>query len=139
MSGMSKRIAAGALCLTLVATAGSASRIPGSPWQRAEVFATCSGLLAALGTRQRAEHDPAWTHTLRQREMFDLLLEATLPAAVHYGVPQDEPKRWRSTGWVQAATLLADIAYAFDDGRATRAAAALEVRVADCTGLLLGS
>jgi len=112
--------------------------MPGTPWKRAEVFATCSGRLAALAARQQAERDPASTDTMRQREMFELMLEATLPEAVTYGVPQDEPLRWRSAGWVETAGLLADITYAGDEIRTSRAAAALDARISDCTGLLLG-
>lgn len=124
-----------ALCAT---TATGTPAMPGTPWKRAEVFATCSGRLAALSARQQAEDDPGWQDTLRQRDMFDMMLEATLPRAVQYGVPEDEPLRWRSSGWSETAVLLSNVSYSFDEGRVARARAALAARIADCTGLLLG-
>jgi len=139
---MGKRAASaliGGLAILLAGPVPStAGNTPGTPWKRAEVFATCSGRLAALAARQQAERDPASTDTVRQREMFELMLEATLPEAVTYGVPQDEPLRWRSAGWVETAGLLADMTYAGDEIRTARAAAALDARISDCTGLLLG-
>lgn len=139
MAGKRPSALGGAAVLALIATAATAAPpMPGTPWKRAEVFATCSGRLAALAVRQQANRDPDWAHTRDLRDMFDLMLDATLPAAVDHGVPQDEPLRWRSAGWTEAAVLLADISYSHDSHRAERAAAALEARITDCTGLLLG-
>ncbi|ARE40013.1 hypothetical protein RGUI_1872 [Rhodovulum sp. P5] len=129
----------GAFLLTVTTTTAiGAPAMPGTPWKQAEVFSICSGRLAALAARQQANDDPQSTRTLRQRDMFDLMLEATLPDAVSYGVPEDEPLRWRSSGWSETAILLSNISYSFDAGRVERAQAALEQRIADCTGLLLG-
>ncbi|MEX5727023.1 hypothetical protein Ga0609869_000376 [Rhodovulum iodosum] len=126
----------GAVCVVLTASATLA--LPGTPWKRAEVFATCSGRLAALAVRQKAMENPDWTDTLRQRDMFDMLLDATLPAAQANGVPGGEHLRWRSAGWTDTAVLLADMEYSFDRARVARAEAALDTRIADCTTLLLG-
>lgn len=126
----------GAACVILTASATLA--LPGTPWKRAEVFATCSGRLAALAVRQQAMDDPAWAETLEQRDMFDMMLDATLPAALENGVPGNEPLRWRSAGWSETAVLLADMEYSFDSARAARAEAALGHRIADCRALLLG-
>ncbi|MBL3594922.1 hypothetical protein JMM63_04945 [Rhodovulum sulfidophilum] len=122
----------------ILATAPAHPAPPGTPWKRAEVFATCSGRLAAVSARQQAEHDPDWPRTVSQRDMFNLMLEATLPEAIRFGVPRREPVLWRSAGWSEMAGLLADIAYSGDRGRAERARAALARRLSDCTGLLLG-
>lgn len=136
---MMRRIPGGALVLALaVPAAFAAPQTPGTPWKRAEVFAVCSGRLAAMATRQHADRDPAWSETRAQREMFDLLLEATLPVAMEHGVPRDEPVRWRSAGWGEMAVLLSDMIHAGDAGRTARAETALKQRIADCTGLLLG-
>ncbi|MBL3568490.1 hypothetical protein JMJ94_03115 [Rhodovulum visakhapatnamense] len=133
------RIAGIVLCLALAASAAAARpATPGTPWKRAELFATCSGRLSAITARQQAVDDPAWPRTMDQRDMFNLMLEATLPEAIRFGVPKDEPVLWRSAGWAEMAGLLADIAYSFDSGRADRARAALADRMSDCTGLLLG-
>ncbi|SIO22711.1 hypothetical protein SAMN05444722_0909 [Rhodovulum sp. ES.010] len=139
MAGMTTRILGGALAVALLAPAARAAPdTPGTPWKRAEVFATCSGRLAAVATRQQADGNPAWSETRAHREMFDLMLEATLPSAMEFGVPRDEPVRWRSAGWVEMAGLLADMVYSGDAGRTARAQDALTARMADCTGLLLG-
>jgi len=127
-----------ATLLLLAPAAGGAANMPATPWTRAEVFATCSGRLAALGARQQADRDPASAATLRQRDMFNLMLDATMDAAMRYGVPPREDLRWRSAGWVETATLLADITYSGDAIRTARAEAALSARIADCTELLLG-
>lgn len=140
MKGRTAGILGGAAGLALVATTLlAAPGTLGTPWQRAQVFATCSGRLAAVGTRQHADRNPAWSETLEQREMFERMLEATLPAAIEHGVPDNEPVRWRSAGWVEMAVLLLDMFRNEDPGRAAQARHALEGRVADCTGLLLGS
>lgn len=136
MTGFLTTALRGAACVILTASATLA--LPGTPWKRAEVFATCSGRLAALAVRQQAARDPGWTETLEQRDMFDMLLEATLPAALENGVPGDEHLRWRSAGWSETAVLLADMEYSFDSRRAARAEAALDHRIADCRSLLLG-
>jgi len=139
MTGKTPSLCGGAVLLALSATiAPAAPAMPGTPWKRAEIFATCSGRLAALAARQQAEGNPDLEATLEHRDMFDLMLEATLPDAVAFGVPESQPVRWRSEGWTETAVLLADISYSFDSGRAKRARAALDTRIGDCRGLLLG-
>ncbi|TCP43109.1 hypothetical protein [Rhodovulum marinum] len=139
MAASTERILGGALAAALCAPAAlAAPSTPATPWQRAELFATCSGRLAAMATRQHADRDPAWSETAEQRAMFDMMLDATLPSAMDHGVPQDAPLRWRSAGWVEMAGLLADISYSDDPGRMTRARDALTARIGACTGLLLG-
>jgi len=136
MTELLKTALRGAACLTFMASATLA--LPGTPWKRAELFATCSGRLAAMAAHQQAMDQPAWAATLDRRDSFDMLLEATLPDAIAHGVPQGEAKRWRATGWSEIAVLLADSSYSFDEGRAQRARAALQARIGDCQAVLLG-
>ncbi|ALG89846.1 MULTISPECIES: hypothetical protein [Actibacterium] len=121
----------------LILTAPAALALPGSPSQRAEFFATCAGRLAALETRQRATQSPDVGKTEALRADFDLLLEATLPDAVDYGMPPAQATQWRSLGWGEIATLLADADYSFDAGRAARARQMIDRRILDCNALIL--
>lgn len=127
----------GAACLMLMASATLA--LPGTPWKRAEVFATCSGRLAALAAHQQAMDQPEWMRMAETRETFDLMLDATLPEALAYGVPDGESTRWRAGGWSEVAVLLADAIYSSDTTRAERAQTALRARIGDCTALILSA
>jgi hypothetical protein len=127
-----------ALAGTALACAAAAGHtFPTEPHQRAEVFATCSGRLAALSTRLDALDDPGAAQAKRLSEDFAALLDATLPAALAAGVPPNQPERWRASGWGEAAHLLAEVQYSFDQGRAARAEAALAARLDDCRALIL--
>jgi hypothetical protein len=121
--------------LACAAVAGHA--FPSEPHQRAEVFAICSGRLAALSTRLGALDDPGAAEAKRLSEDFATLLDATLPAALAAGVPPNQPERWRASGWGEAAHLLAEVQYSFDRNRAARAEAALAARLDDCRALIL--
>lgn len=118
-------------------TATAALALPGTSYERAELFATCAGRMAALATSQRALNHPETGSTEQVREDFDMMLDATLPAALSQGVPPNEPRLWRSSGWSEIASLLADAQYSFDLRRAERAQDALEARIRDCRAILL--
>ena len=96
-----------------------------------------AGRLAALETRQRATQSPDVGKTEALCADFDLLLEATLPDAVDYGMPPAQATQWRSLGWGEIATLLADADYSFDAGRAARARQMIDRRILDCNSLIL--
>lgn len=137
MTEQYKTVLRGAACLLLTAT--TALALPGTPWKRAEVFATCSGRMAALATRQQALQDPGYPATQTSRETFDLLLDATLPSAIAHGVPEGQALRWHSVGWSEVAVLLADADYSFDSLRAEKARQALDLRIQDCNALILSA
>lgn len=115
----------------------AAHALPGSPSERAEVFAICSGRLSAMATRQRALHHPDAHATDRIRADFDMLLEATWPAARDYGVPEQMSVLWRSGGWREAAFLMADIQYSGDAYRVAQAEKGLTQRLEACRQLIL--
>ncbi|RBI87100.1 hypothetical protein DRV85_02955 [Rhodosalinus halophilus] len=134
-----KRSAITALAGAALAFLGAAGHaFPVEPYKRAEIFAVCSGRLAALATRLEAEGDPAAVEARGLAADFSVLLEASMPAALEAGVPENQPERWRASGWGEAAHLLALADYSFNARRAERANAALAARLAECRSLILG-
>ncbi|WP_141246537.1 hypothetical protein [Actibacterium ureilyticum] len=121
----------------LIVTTHAASALPGSPQQRAEMFATCAGRLQAMATRQRADRDPDANQTERFSADFLMLLEATLPAAIADGLTPQQAVTWRSSGWVEVAYLLADRYYSHDPTRIDRATQRLSERLSHCRDLIL--
>lgn len=122
-----------------VLTASAATALPGTAFERAEVFATCEGRLSALATNQRALKNPDQRQTEQVRADFDLMLDATLPAAWAQGVPPTQHVQWRSSGWSEIAALLADTYYSVDAGRVRRAEDAISQRIDACQSLLLSA
>lgn len=123
----------------LIVTTHAALALPGSPSQRAEMFATCAGRLEAMATRQRADRHPDLAQTERYSADFQMLLEAVMPAAIAYGVPPQQAVTWRSVGWVEIAYLLADRQYSHDEIRIARAKQRLSEHLSDCRNLILPS
>lgn len=101
------------------------------------MFATCSGRLSALATRQRAHAQNEALATTEQSALFETLLEAVLPDALHDGVPVSQPAQWRSQGWTEVAALLAEMDYSFDARMAARAQQAVQQRINSCRAVLL--
>ena len=119
---------------------GRAEAAPGLPafsHQRAELFAKCSGRLAALASHQRSMRLDDAGENDRLRAEFDMLLEAVLPDAYDQGVPSGQEDRWRSQGWSEIAGHLANQLYSFDAGIADYARQAAEVSIARCRDLVL--
>lgn len=121
----------------LIVTTHAASALPGSPSQRAELFATCAGRLAAMATRQRADRHPDLEQTERFSADFDMMLEAVMPAALDHGMPPQQVVTWRSGGWVEVAHLLADRHYSGDQSRIERATQRLSEQLSHCRDLIL--
>lgn len=99
----------------------------------AEIFAVCSGRMAALATRQRAFGQPEAAEQERLRQAFDHLLEATRAAEL----TDVQAESWRMAGWREVATLLADSDYSTDARRAQQARATLAGRIATCRDMVL--
>lgn len=115
----------------------SAHALPRHPGERAELFATCSGRLEALATRQKARSEDRAAESDRLRAEFDTLLEAILPIALTEGLPARQARRWRDRGWIEIATLLADAEYSSDDKRAELAWQDMNRRISHCREVLL--
>lgn len=121
--------------LTFVAQVSIA--LPSMSFQQAELFAVCSGRLAALATHQKYMKSSDSSDSERLRREFDMLLDAVLPDAESQGVPPGQAKRWRSQGWAEMAGYLADVQYSFDQSVADTALAASASRVEQCRDVLL--
>ena len=124
--------------LFLIAMSGAgAAAMPGESAERVEIFATCSGRMAALATRQRALNEPDANGTAEMQALFDMLVEATLPDALAEGIPARAHENWRNDGWSEMATLLADVDYSIDMRRVNRARITLQTRLETCRALVL--
>lgn len=121
----------------LGAGTAATSALPAFSHKRAEVFAVCSGRLAALASHQRSIRSDAAPKSQRLQEDFDMMLDAVMPHAVEQGVPWGQAQRWRSQGWSEIAGFLADVHYSFDDEVSNQAKAATEARIGECRDLLL--
>lgn len=121
----------------MLLSAMSAASLPARAYERAELFATCSGRLEALATRQRALREADAQDSQRLSNEFQILLETVLPKALSEGVPETQPRRWRSQGWVEIAALLADVDHSFDQRLSDRAREAMLQRISLCRNVLL--
>lgn len=126
------------LCVVLLGLAPSlSSALPARSFERAELFATCSGRIAAFAARQHALNQDDAPQLRAWVDQFDMLLDATMPFAVEEGVPWGQPTLWRSQGWSEVAALLSDADYSFDAGLSIRAMEAVEHRIDSCKSVLL--
>ncbi len=125
----------GAVFLALAAA--SAQALPARAFERAELFANCSGRLSALATHQSGYGEGTFQQTRDMAEMFDMMLEAVLPHALDEGMPQNQITLWRSQGWGEMAGLLTQAHFSFDTISADAAMAALDERVLACTSVML--
>lgn len=128
------------ISVVLMALAPSlSSALPARSFERAELFATCSGRIAAFAARQHALNQDDAPQLRAWADQFDILLDATMPFAVEEGVPWGQPTLWRSQGWSEVAALLSDADYSFDAGLSIRAMEAVEHRINSCKSVLLPS
>lgn len=93
-----------------------ATTLPQSPSQQAQMFATCIGRLVALEEHLRHSDLNAASKTLATRKHFEALLDAVMPDALSYGMP--EHVMWdRRVSAQQAHSLLLTRADYAADGR----------------------
>ncbi|MEX0286557.1 MAG: hypothetical protein AB3N23_18270 [Paracoccaceae bacterium] len=129
------QLLSGAVFLASAAT--SAHSLPARAFERAELFASCSGRLEALATHQNGFGVGRYDLTRELVATFELMLDATLPMALEQGVPENQAEKWRSQGWVEMAALLAQANFSFDSQVAERMTEALNDRIAECTSVVL--
>ncbi len=103
-----------------------------SPSQRALAFATCAGRYAAEDSQWDLETAPS-----PERELFESLLEATLPDAIDYGMPASEARSAKMNAWRAHSYLRNDSDYALDSSRRDRAAAQRARNLETCKALVL--
>jgi len=125
--------------VALLAATGVSAAHASSPTavDQARAFATCTGRLQALATRQHAIGDPDSRETRRTLDSFESLLEAILPVVTTLGVDPGEAERWRTHGWVEIATLLRREQFSTDDARAARARLDRARRIHTCERMIL--
>lgn len=121
----------------LAIAATSVQALPARAFERAEFFANCAGRMTALAVHQDGFGETGAPAMQELAETFEVLLDATLPAAYAEGVPATDPDRWRNRGWTEMAALLTQVHLSFDTISSDAAAEALNARVTSCTSALL--
>jgi hypothetical protein len=124
--------------LLLAGSPAFAGGVPLSPSQRLEVFATCAGRLSALVEHQWLVDPAASDATAAQRDGFGDLVDAVLPDALAWGVPQPMAMHWRVSPKAAQRELLTLASFGTDPGRAARARELAAARLAECDGVLIG-
>ena len=118
-------------------TAPAAQALPARSFERAELFASCAGRLAALAAHQHGYGEAGAERTQALVETFEMMLDATLPDAYADGVPEGQSDKWRNWGWRETAMLLAASHSSYDTLSADDASDALAERIAACTSVVL--
>lgn len=118
--------------------ANSATALPFSPSQRAELFANCAGRLAALEEHQRMFDGSASERTRQIVNRFEALLEAVMPDAIDYGMPGRQVWSWRVNAKQAQSLLLSRATFSQDHRLLQRSKQASERYIAECESLVLG-
>lgn len=126
------------LCgVALLIMGSAAAALPARSFERAELFATCTGRMPAIAARQQSHGEDGAQQNALLCDEFEMLLEAVQPSALNDGVPEAQLSKWRSRGWVEIANHLNDLDTSFDARRASRAKHALERQITNCRDVLL--
>jgi cytochrome c556 len=124
--------------IALIVTAQQAvAAMPMSPSQRAQTFAQCSGRLAALAMYQDVISDERPVDVRVVQNDFDALLEATLPAAIDFGMPESVAAQAKFDAWTAQSDLINTARFSQDDLRATTAKRASDGFIASCLDLVM--
>ncbi|MEL6701000.1 MAG: hypothetical protein AAFO58_04885, partial [Pseudomonadota bacterium] len=98
------------VCLSTYLSTGAASAgtdmFPRSPSERVQVFAMCAGRYSALEEHQRFFDGAASEQAGSIRAEFESLIDAAMPDAVDWGMPQRMALDWRVTAKAAQAQLL---------------------------------
>ncbi len=113
MGGM-KTLGATLIGLALAAPAAGADGLPRSPSQRVELFETCAGRLSAQIEHLWLFDGAAADRVAARRDEFDQLIEAVLPDALDWGMPQTLAMDWRIRAKAAQAGLLSTAAFDLD-------------------------
>lgn len=137
-----KRTRLQVLFFVLLAAQGavvSASSFPSSPSERVQVFATCAGRYSALAEHQRFFDGAASERAQETQRVFEELLEATLPAAIDWGMPGRQALTWRVSAKVATSQLLHSSTFSPDDRHKAIAQEAAQGHLKECEGLVFGT
>ncbi|GGE47182.1 hypothetical protein [Actibacterium pelagium] len=116
-----------------------AAALPEKATDRVQVFATCAGRLSALEESQRLFEGPLSEKTATRRDMFSLLVDATLPDAKDEGLNGRTALHWRVEAKMAQAVLLQQAMFGTDPLRSAQAQTAADQHIATCEQLLLGA
>jgi hypothetical protein len=119
------------ICAAAICAASGVHALPFSPSERAETFAICAGRYAAQETYWAAQQPAS-----EERKLFEALLEAVMPAAIEYGMPESHAANAMFHAWKTHAYLRNDANFAVDARRKSGAAARLARDMADCRELI---
>lgn len=121
------------------ATTSAAQRLPWSPSERVQLFATCAGRYAALAEHQRFFDGAASERAMDMQHLFQDLIDATMPEAVDWGMPGRQALNWHVTAKMATASLLNSANFGTNERRREIDFAAAEAYLAECKGLVLGA
>ena len=133
-----RRMVAIATLILCAASAAGADVLPRSPSERIQVFATCWGRYAALADHERVTDGSASDQSVMLQHAFKDLVEATLPAAVDWGMPKRQAHSWQFEARQSTARLLQS-GTTSDAVRRDIDSSAARAYLAECQGLILGT
>ncbi|WP_147124478.1 hypothetical protein [Shimia ponticola] len=119
-------------------TMAQAQGVPWSPSERVQLFATCAGRYSALAEHQRFFDGSASERAEAMQEIFEELIDATLPAAMDWGMPGRQALDWRITAKMATASLLNSANFGTNTRRREIDGAAAEAYLDECQRLVLG-
>ena len=129
-----RRLSLAVLWLVLAAPAAA---LPVSPSERAQAFAECAGGLSAMSNQITSLPEEDAAKFTRMRDLFDQMLEAVLPSAIDYGMPEFQAANWKFDAWIRSTSIINEASYSFDKGRAERAQAVIEADFQTCEAMIL--
>lgn len=115
-----------------------AAGVPVSPSERAQVFATCHGRLAAEMDHQRLMGDHPSQQIEHRHSAFKQLYQAVLPDALEYGLPGALAVTWFNTAKRKQAWLLMRADFNGDTDIKQKSRDAARALLSECDSLLLG-
>lgn len=116
---------------------GSAGPWPISPAERAQVFATCAGRLSALIDHERTVVGTASKHIEAQQSTFQALLNAVMPDALDYGLPESKAMDWLLHAKLAQSRLLMRADFYGDAFAKQKARDAADAFLQECDQFLL--
>lgn len=124
------------LILAGAASTAGATTLPWSPSERVQLFATCAGRYAALAEHQRFFDGAASDRATDMQEIFQELIEATLPEAVDWGMPGRQALDWHITAKMATASLLNSAEFGTNQRRREIDGAAAQSYLLECQGFV---
>ena len=116
-----------------------AAGFPISPSERACAFSECAGRYSAVAEHERLFNGVASEAAEHRRDLFVTLLDAVLPDAIDYGMPQEQTMSWRIEAKAGHARLLSAAVFGMRKTEAANAREAATDFIGNCDKYILGS